>query len=87
VTAGAAGAACVSPTNGFSAVHLDFFASAVGVLIFEAPGFENRPALEVSVFPYRFVLLRMDTAIKVSPPLHPIIAIIEHGRRVPKRQL
>ena len=24
--------------------------------------------------------------IKVPPPLHPIITIIEHGRRVPKRQ-
>jgi hypothetical protein len=26
------------------------------------------------------------TAIKVPPPLHPVITIIEHGRRVPKRQ-
>ena len=31
-------------------------------------------------------LVARQVAIKAPPPLHPIITIIEHGRRVPKRQ-
>ena len=58
----------------------------VFVLLSAHKNYNRLPRIPLVLYLYLYFNFHVLSFIKVPPPLHPIITIIEHGRRVPKRQ-